>query len=215
MKHLQMVETNNKRKGVKAMRKFIFMLVAVMLLVVLPATPLLAATEEGVTITATPAFIGMTNDPDVWTLNDIVGDGVTPKGTIGVDTIYYSNPLGDELIPSDPVLVGECTFTITNTSTITTDVFVILSDFTGGSANMTNSDLGTNGATTFGAYSYATGMTYSTGKVICKVAGSAATVEDLAPTTNIKWGLAIETQTDAWAGGTSSTATATVSLAAA
>lgn len=208
---------NNKRKRGNAMKRLIFTIGFIAVLVssmILAVTPILAATEEGVTVTATPAYIAMTNDPDVWTLNDLVGDGVTPKGTIGPDTYYYSNPLGDELVPSDDVVDGECTFTITNTSTITTDVFVVISDFAGGSCDMTNSDDGSNGATTFGAYSYCTGMTYSTGKVICKVSGSLATKEDLAPTTDIKWGIGIESQTDAWAGGSSSTATATVSLAA-
>lgn len=182
-------------------------------LVLLPATQALAATSEGVTITATPAYVACTNDPDTWTLNDIVGDGVSPKGTIAPDTFYYSNPLGDGTVPSDPVVDGECRFTLTNTSTITTDMFVVCSNFSGGSADMTNSDDGSNGATSYGAYSYCTGMTYSTGKVVCKTSGSLATKEDLAPTTDIKWGLAIETQTNAWAGGSSSTATATVSLA--
>lgn len=190
----------------------------------LPATPLFAATSEGVTVTATPAFIACDNDPATWTLNDIVGDGVSPKGTIAIDTIYYSNPYGDGDSPADvqdgeeadTVIAGECRFTLTNTSTITTDMFVHIGSFSGGSANMTNSDdTGANGATTYGAFSYCTGMTYSTGKVVCKSTGSAATKEDLAPTTNILWGLALETQTDAWAGGSASTATMTVSLAAA
>lgn len=206
---------NFNRKEVKGMKKFIVVLslVAVMLMALLPITPILAATSEGVTVTATPAYVAMTDDPDTWTLNDIVGDGVSPKGTIAPDTIYWSNPLGDGTTPSDPVVDGECRFTITNTSTITTDVFVIIGNFSGGSADMTNSDDGSNGATSYGAYSYCTGMTYSTGKVVCKTSGSLATKEDLAPTTDIKWGLAVETQTDAWAGGSSSTATATVSLA--
>lgn len=176
----------------------------------LPVTPIFAATSENVTVTATPEYIAMTNDPDTWTLNALTGAGV-----VDIDTIYYSNPLGDTTTPSDPVVDGECRFTITNTSTVVTDVFVVIGNFSGGDANMTNSDDGTNGATSYGAYSYCTGMTYSTGKVICKTTGSLATKEDLAATTDIKWGLTIETQTNAWAGGSSSTATATVSLAAA
>ena len=184
-----------------------------LVLVLVPVSGVFAATSEPVTVTATPAFIACDNDPATWTLNDIVGAGTAPKGTIAVDIIYYSNPLGDITIPSDPVVTGECRFTLTNTSSITTDMFVIMSDFTGGTDNMTNSDLGTNDTTKFGAYSYCTGMTYSTGKVICKVTGSDATKLDLAPTTNITWGLAVETQSNAWTGGSSSTSTATVSLA--
>jgi len=193
----------------------ITILLAVAILALLPTSQVLAATEEAVTVTATPAFVAMTNDPDAWTLNDIVGDGVSPKGTIAINTTYHSNPLGDGTTPSDPVVDGECTFTLTNTSSVTTDVFVIISDFSGGSDPMTNSDAGTNGVGVYGAHSYCTGMTYSTGKVICKTSGSVATKEDLAPTTNIKWGLSLLTQTDAWTGGTSSTSTMTVSLATA
>ena len=179
------------------------------------SAPALAATTAPVTISAVPSFIGISVDNTTWTLNDLVGDGVSPKGTIAVDTIYYSNPLGDATAPSDPVVDGECYFTATNTSTITTDLFINCGDFSGGSATMTNSNDGTNGATTFGSYSYCTGMTYSTGKVLCKATGSAATKADLAPTTNIKFGLAIETRTNAWTGGTASTAVMVASLAAA
>lgn len=207
---------SGKKGGVKM--KGILRLIPVLAVVVAMfgvSVPAMAATSATVTVTATPSYIACTNAPDTWTLNDIVGDGVTPKGTIAPDTIYYSNPLGDGTAPSDPVVDGECTFTLTNTSTITTDVFVNISDFTGGSAAMENSNDGTNGAGTYGAYSYCTGMTYSSGKVLCKTTGSAATKSDLAPSTNIKWGLALETQTGAWFGGTSSTATITVSLAAA
>lgn len=220
------IDNNELKNGgikVKNLKRIALALTLALLLTIPFASPVMAATSEGVTVTATPAYVAMSNDPDTWTLNDIVGDGVSPKGTIAIDTIYYSNPYGDGASPAteqdsegaDTVIAGECRFTITNTSTITTDVFVVIGSFTGGSANMTNSDDGSNGATAYGAYSYCTGMTYSTGKVVCKSSGSAATKEDLAPTTDIKWGLALETQTDAWAGGSASTATMTVSLVAA
>lgn len=193
--------------------KLIIGLFIALSLVLAPSTGILAATSEGVTVTATPAYIACTNDPDTWTLNDIVGDGVTAKGYITVDDYYWSNPLGDGTTPSDPVVDGECRFTLTNTSTISTDAFCNMGDFSGGSANMTNSNDGSNGATSYGAYSYCTGMTYSTGKVICKTTGSDAFKTGLAATTDIKWGIGVETQTSAFAGGSASTATATVSLA--
>ena len=80
---------------------------------------------------------------------------------------------------------------------------------------MTNTDTdGSNGATAYGAFSYCSGMTtYASDKVVCKTTGSLATKEDLAPTTDILWGIEIETQSDAFTGGSSSTATMTVSLA--
>lgn len=192
--------------------KLVFsVLLSLALLLSLPVSQVFAATEDTVTVTATPAFISCSNAPGTWTLNDIVGDGVSPKGTIAPDTMYYSNPLGDGTAPSATVVDGECRFTLTNTSTVTTDVFITVGDFSGGSANMTNSNDGSNGASSFGAHSYCTGMTLASW-VVCKASGSAVTKEDLAPTTDIKWGLGIETQTGAWAGGTSSTATITISL---
>lgn len=197
------------------MKRFIGVFLAVTALFVLMANPALAATTAPVTITAVPAYIALTVSPDGWTLNDLVGDGVTPKGTVAPDTIYYSNPLGDATVPSDPVVDGECRFTVTNTSSITTDLFINCGDFTGGSAAMPNNNDGSNSAANFGSYSYCTGMTYSSGKVVCKASGSAATKEDLAPSTNIKFGLYIETRTNAWAGGTASTAIMVASLAAA
>lgn len=198
------------------MRKYrlLIAIVAAMVMALLPTTGALAATTAPVTITALPAYIALTVSPNGWTVNDLVGAGGTPKGTIKEDTIYYSNPLGDCTVPSDPVVDGECYFTITNTSSITTDVFINVGDFTGGSAEMTNSNDGTNSGTNFGCYSYCTGMTYSSGKVVCKSSASALTKADLAPSTNIKFGVMIETRTNAWTGGTASTSVMVASLAA-
>lgn len=195
------------------MRRKILRLLAVVGMAVallsLSVTPALADTSQEVTITASPAFMAISNAPTTWVPNDIVGDGVTPKGYISPDTVYHSNPLGDATTPSDPVVDGECRFTITNTSNVATDLTVNFPDHTGGDAS-TNSDLGTNGATTFGAYSYCTGMTYSTGKVIAKTTGSDAMKENLAATTDIKWGLTYESQTNAWTSGTNMASTVTI-----
>jgi len=170
-------------------------------------TPAMADTSQNVTVTATPSYIAIANAPGTWDVNDIVGVG--NKGFIAVDTVYYSNPLGDCTSPSDPVVDGECRFTITNTSTIPTDLTVNFPDHTGGDAS-TNSDLGTNDTTKFGAYSYCTGMTYSTGKVIAKTTGSDPMKEDLAATTDIKWGLTYESQSDAWTSGTAMSSTVVI-----
>lgn len=189
-------------------------LLAVILAVVLcigMGVPVLAAPSQDVTVTATPAFIAIANAPGAWTVNDVAD--ATGK-SIAPDTVYYSNPLGDTTIPSDPVVDGECRFTITNTSSVITDLTVNFPDHAGGDAS-TNSDLGTNDTTSFGAYVYCTGMTYSTGKVICKKAASAAMKEDLAATTNIKWGITYESQSNAWTSGTNMTSTVTITATAA
>jgi hypothetical protein len=205
----------DKMKGkITATRLFVSLALALSM-VCLFAAPVMADTSQPITITATPSFIGCTNTPGTWTLNGIDGSGL-----IAVDTIYYSNPIGasgDVTAPgatAGVVVDAECYFSLTNTSTVTTDMFIDIGNFTGGSAIMTNSDDGSNGATSFGAYSYCTGTVWAN-KVLCKVSSDTATKEDLAPTTNIKWGAQIETRTNAWTGGTSSTATMTVRLAAA
>ena len=190
-------------------KRLLIALVLAMVLVVAFTVPAFAATSQNVTVTATPAFIAIANAPGTWVPNDIVGDGVTPKGTIGPDTVYHSNPLGDETAPSDPVVDGECRFTITNTSSVAIDLTVNFPDHTGGDAS-TNSDLGTNDTTKFGAYSYCSGMTYSTGKVIAKVTGSDAMKENLAATTDILWGLTYESQSDAWTSGVAMASTVVI-----
>jgi len=193
------------------MKKLLFAILLVVALVLVPITPAFAAPSQEVSVTATPAFIAIANAPDNWTVNDIVGVGT--KGVMVVDTVYYSNPLGDCTVPSDDVVDGECRFTITNTSTVITDLTVNFPDHAGGDAS-TNSDSGDNAAGAFGAYTYCTGMTYSSGKVICKKAGSDATKESLAATTDIKWGITYESQSGAWTSGTPMTSTVTITATA-
>lgn len=190
------------------MKKLLISLALVLVLVVGFIIPVSADTSDDVTVTATPEFIAITSAPTTWTINDLTGSGV-----ILVDTVYYANPGGDTTPPSATVVDGECNFTITNTSTVATDITCTWGSFTGGDGDMTNSDLGTNGATTYGAYSWFSGDTYAS-KVIIKSTGSDVGKNALGATTNIKWGCEIETRTNAWTGGSSSTSTLTVTATA-
>jgi len=197
---------NGGTMGRQSKGMFVGALVA--LLAFLPvASYAFAATSQDVTVTATPAYIELTNSPSTWTLNGITGDSV-----IEPDTVYYANPLGDTTVPSGTVVDGECNFTATNTanSTVSVDLDVDCGNFTGGDANMTNSGTGANGATSYGAYSWNSGDTYPAGRTIMKSSASAEFYTGLATNTAIKWGCEIETQADAWAGGSSSTTTMTV-----
>ena len=191
-------------------RRFLASLALALVLVFSFTVPVFALTSQDVTVTATPGYISITNAPDNWTVND---EALAGGKYILVNAQYYSNPLGDTTAPSDPVVDGECHFTITNSSTVLTDLTVDFPDMTGGDAS-TNSDLGTNDTTKFGAYSYCTGMTYSTGKVIAKKTGSDPMKEDLAATTDIKWGLAYLSQTQAWTSGATMTSTVTITATA-
>jgi len=192
-------------------KKLIISVVLAILLALIPASAVLAQLSQDVTVTATPAFISITNAPSTWTINGLTGG----SGVILVNTTYYANPEagGNTTAPSSTVVDTECNFTITNTSSVAIDITVTWGSFTGGDATMTNSDAGTNGATTYGAYSWFSGDLYAN-KVIIQSSGSAVGKDGLAATTNIKWGAEILTRTGAWTGGTSSTSTLTVTATA-
>ena len=199
-----------KKEG-RAMKRLLISFVLAAALLVVPVAGALAATDT-VTVTATPSFVSISNAPGTWTLN-----GITGNGGIEIGTTYYSNPLGDTTPPSATVLDTECQFTITNTSTVITNVMVNIEDFTGGSDEMTNSNAGTNGAGSFGAYSWYEGMTtYSSSKVIAETNASVSEIlySNLAAGAPLKWGMEILTQSDAWAGNTSSTADITITVTA-
>ena len=180
-------------------------LIAVAMLVV-PFSTALAATSQNVDVYATPAFIGISNSPGNWTL-----DGITGDGKVAVNTFYYANPLGDLTAPAVALVVnGECRFTLTNTSSVDIDLSVNCSDFASITGGMTNSNLGTNGATTYGAYSWYSGGLYAS-KVIMKSSASALLYNEF-PSGNatFKWGAEIKTRTDAWADATMGNATMTI-----
>ena len=169
--------------------------------------PAFAALEENITVTYEQAFIGISGTtPATWAMNGITGDG-----KVRPNTIYYTNPLGDETVPSATVVDGECRFSTTNDSNVAIDVFLNMTDTTGGTDPMLNSDDGSNGEGTFGAYGWYSGMTYAS-KVPIKTSGSVALIESLAASTPFKWGIELENQSDAWAGTTQGSGTLTVSI---
>lgn len=180
-------------------------IVALCLAALLPSS--VSATD--ITVTATPSYVSFSSAPTTWTLNDITGSGL-----IAVNTKYYSNPLGDTTAPSATVVDAECQFTWTNDSSVNITVTVNCGAFTGGSADMTNGNTGSNGATTYGAYSWYSGQTYANKKIV-KSSGSDVLYTTVTAGEDKKWGAEIQTRTDAWTGGTSSTATMAISAAAA
>lgn len=198
--------------------KRILVAILLALVLVLPTSiPVLADDYDEIEVTVTPAFMAISNAPSNWAPNDIVGDGVTPKGTIAPDRTYYSNPYGDAVSPAveqdgegaDTVINGECRFTITNTSSVPINLTVNFPNHSGGDAS-TNSNLGTNDTTKFGAYSYCSGITYSTGKVIAKASGSDPMKTNLTALTNLLWGLEYESQSNTWTSGTAMESTVVI-----
>ena len=193
------------RKKLTTLTLVLMLLVA---LVLPPALPVSAATSDTVAVTATPEFIAIANAPGTWTVNSLAGTSV-----ILVNTMYWSNPLGDTTTPTvGGATDAEARFTLTNTSSVAIDLTVLFPHHAGGDAS-TNGDTGASGATTFGAKTYFTGQA-SGAWVIAQNAGSAVGKNALAATTNIKWGLQYQSQTNAWTSGTSMTSTVNIAATA-
>lgn len=184
-------------------------LLAGILVAVLIALLSTTVSATDVTVNATPSYISFSSAPTTWDLNDITGDGL-----VNVDTVYYANPLGDTTAPAGAsVADAECQFTWTNDSTVSINITVNCGAFTGGSCDMTNSNSGSNGAATYGAYCWYSGLTYAN-KVIVQSSGSDV-LYTAAAGVDKKWGAEIETRTNAWAGADTSSATMTITAAAA
>jgi len=190
----------------KKLLRIAVVLASVVALVFGAVTPAMADISDDITVTATPVYIAISIAPDTWTVN-----GITGSSKIAPATTYYSNPNGDTVAPTETVVDGDCTFTVTNTSTVETDLTANMIHFTGGDA-MQNSGGGYTDAEAgeFGASTYVTGAAWPGGSVICDNAGSGAMKADLAATTNIKFGVAIKTQSDVWLSGDAMTSTITV-----
>lgn len=197
------------------MKKILVGLAIAVLLTLGLVVPAMAGTDSNVTVTATPSYVSIANTLGTWTLNGVKGDGF-----ILTDTIYYAIGAGgtsDTTGPGATVVDNDCRFSLNDTSSVNITLKVTMEDFAGGSANMGNSEDGSNGATTYGSYSYYSGMTYTSKKVVKKVANIGTTTAMYTSTTpggaDIKWAVQVNTQTNAWAGGTSSTSTLTITAA--
>jgi hypothetical protein len=182
-------------------------LLAVVSTLVLPNVAL-AADHADVTVTAKAMFLSITNTPNTWTINGIAG-----TGTLAVDTIYWSNPTGETTTPTvGGVTAAECQFNVSNGATATEcDLTLTMGAFTGGDTTMTNSDnAGENGATTYGAFGYYEGLAMANIVVIKSTGSAELYTTGLAAGASLKWGVQIETRTNAWTGAGASTATLTI-----
>jgi hypothetical protein len=193
------------------LKRTILAIMLALALVAIPVSSALAQSSEGVVVTADPLYLSISNDPDTWLIN-----GINGTGQIDVNTTYYSNDVSDTADPDDDnnnvVDAGTGHFTVTNAvGADTCDLVITWGDFTGGDANMTNSNDGSNGATTYGAYCWYEGGAYP--GVIVKDSGSDKMYTDgLAASGTLVWGVEITTRTNAWAGGTASQSTGVEAL---
>ena len=205
----QQTREKNLERREKGMKRLLIAVILVIALLALPVSGVLAATSQDVIVTATPAYISITNTPSTWIIN-----GITKSGVIAANTTYYSNPVGDNETPSATVAPGECYFSVNNTGTVNATINVNFSDFTGAGDYMDNSNAGTNTDNTFGAWSYYDGMTY-TAKVQADESGSAAWSDNLTPGTPLGWGLEICTRETEWTSSENMTSTVTITAAVA
>ena len=189
------------------MKRLIISIFLAVALLVIPVSGALAATTQNVTLTATPAFIAISNSPADWTINGITGNSV-----IEPSTTYYTNPLGDTTVPTATVVDGECRFTVTNTSTVATNIVVNFPNHSGGDASTNGS--GTAGANAFAAFGYVSGVALSS-KVTLAASGSGNLISNLGATTDFKWGIQYDSQTGAWTSGTNMTSTVDMTATAA
>jgi len=202
-------------KGLFKRKSFLAIVATVMIVgsILAMAAPAMAATTAVVTVTNTTQYLAITVSPMTYNFN---ATGAAHTGVLP-STTYYSNA-GANQVTSPTVggaLTGECAFTITNTSSVATDLTVTASDMSTGSDNSTNINTGytNDGATTYGCSTYFTGQA-SGAWVICKSAGSSVGESNLAATTNITMGLIIKEQSNAWTGATPATFTVTITTAA-
>lgn len=181
------------------------------------ASPAMAASAQNVTVTAQPAYITITNTGGPWTLN---GYATVPgDGYISPSTTYYSNKTGDTAAPHATTVQADCGFHISaDGSNVILKLFVTMTDFTGGGANMTNG-AGTPGVGAYAAFCY----TYGTGSNATTWPGSKITVGTsinagtpvytgsvAGDATALYWGVALTTQSGDFSSGSSSTATLTI-----
>lgn len=194
------------------MKRWMLSLAMVVALLASIVTPSMAnaATTGTVTVTAQGLFVAITDAPATWTIN---GSSDSGNGFIYPNTTYYSNPAGGTTAPAATVLDASCEFTVTNASSRTPNgltLTVTWPAFTGGDA-MAQSGTGSAGATSFGSYCYYSGMTFAN-KVVCNTSSAAMTSNWNGST--LKWGVQINTQTNAWASGAAETSTITITAAA-
>jgi hypothetical protein len=182
------------------LKRTLIAIVMALALMLIPVGSALADSSVNVTVTATPGYLSIDVAPTDWTINGISGDGIVRTGTT-----YYANPLGDETAPTG-ISDGECRFTFTNDGNLDVDITCNMDDFSGGDANMTNSDGGytSNGNTSFGASGYYSGGTWDTDAVTFASSGSSTFISGLTVSNTIKWGVALLTQTDPFAGSAAS-----------
>ena len=162
----------------------LFIVVLIALFLVAPAL-VMAATTASVTITATPIYIAITNAPSSYDFGS-VNTSATPSTTAGY-------------------------FTITNTSTTSTNITIWGTDFTGGSG-WTLATAGAPGSQIAGMYA---GIVSGSFNITVTTTTTTVLKSSLAALINQTWHLKLMCPTNTPTDGAQRTSTITISAAAA
>jgi hypothetical protein len=187
----------------------LLMVLSLVSLIGLTAIPIQAATTATITVTNTTQYLAISVSPTTYNFN---ATGAAHPGVLP-STTYYSNPGGQTTAPSSTVVDGECAFTATNGSSVAGDITNNMSDMTGGTDNSTNGNTGAAGATSYGSYTYISGIALAS-KVLLKSSASGVAISNLAAAGTKMFGIQLNEQTNAWTGATAATMTVTLTVAA-
>lgn len=156
------------------MRRVLLSVAACFVLLFAMSVPAIASTDD-IAVSATPAGLSISVSPDTWVVNS--PDPVAASTNYSTALTY---------------------FTITNGSTVVTDIEIKVTGATWTSAGSgwTHSDTATAGVNTVGLLSNIEGGEWGTLDVIVKAAAAFNMLEeDLAASTNLKFGLGMLTPT--------------------
>ena len=179
------------------MKRFIISVILAISLVVVPASGALALTSQNVTITATPSYLSISNDPATWVM-----------GNVSESTVYWSNDV-------EPVTTvngtTDCNYTVTNDGSVTANISITGNNFTGGTPWTLAASTGSNQVILKAAID---GAAVEAGFVtLLDGAENLAFVSSLAGSGTTKWLLKLETGTFADTAAKSGTVTLTATAA--
>lgn len=122
------------------MKRVIVALAVTLLLIVGVVAPAMAATEQVITITATPTFLSM-----AFTFTD-AHDSSWSVGLVAASTngYWWDDEGGAQAAPADPVVASDCAGLITNDGSIPIDVDLNVGNWTGGVGWGINPTVGEN-----------------------------------------------------------------------
>ena len=122
------------------MKRMLIVVIAVLTLVVGMVAPALAATEQVITITATPSYMSM-----AFTFTD-AHDSSWALGLVAASTngYWWDDEGGAQAAPADPVVASDCAGLITNDGSIAIDVDLKVGNWTGGVGWGINATVGEN-----------------------------------------------------------------------